>query len=255
MDDLFDSAWLKWAWGVRNAQVLLDSIKTFALQPNLQMYLPTSQHYHPKRHCIVLVVDDVVDPFPKLWGLLLGDVVHNWRGALDHVAWALYKRGKTPNEPKWKESGVYFPITTKRLKFNESLVGRRPKLPGVKLRDSAVVRRYQPYLGGKRKAPTHFFYILDELAKADKHRTLQPVLAFPETVTWTILGTRDCIYRDAFPKSYETRGRLNQAQNSSASTSRRLVPNRTLRCSHTSPSSQRFMSGFLSRNGCEGPGR
>ena len=195
----FESAWLKWAWGVRSADVLLDNIRELAAMTDLEVYLSVSMRYEAKRHCIVLVVDDVGQPFPDLWGLLLGDVVHNWRCALDHIAWALYKRG-TANLSERRERDVSFPIFTTRTAFNDSL---KKNLPGVKLRDTAVVRRYQPYLGGKRRSSKHVLLVLQELSNADKHRFLQPVIAYPKTASYTIVATSDCIYRRLAPKTHE----------------------------------------------------
>jgi hypothetical protein len=95
---------------------------------------------------------------------------------------------------------VYFPITASRTAFNAAL---KTKLPGVKLRDTAIVRRHQPYLGGKRRQNLHVLLVLDELSNLDKHRSIQPVLAFPKTASWAIVSTRDCIYRRLAPKTYE----------------------------------------------------
>ena len=113
----FDSAWLKWAMAVMNAEVLQDNVETFASQADLKMHAQLATYYDAKRHCVVLIVTEIVNPFPVLWGLLLGDIVHNYRCCLDHVAWALYKRGRTPNLSVSKERNVYFPIYGERIKF------------------------------------------------------------------------------------------------------------------------------------------
>jgi hypothetical protein len=206
--DPFDSAWLKWAWGVVNAQTLQDNIRTLALQPNRQVYIPRSQHYDPKRHCIVVVADDVRDPFPEHWGLLLGDAVHDFRSCLDHIAWALVCGGKTPPDtlkPGHRKK-IYFPIYDERTDFNDAL---DRELPGVKLRERAIVRAYQPYVSGKRNRHGQVLFVLNELSKADKHRSIQPVVAFPKHVNWNFSGEpRDCIFRDLAPKTYKGRTRL-----------------------------------------------
>lgn len=196
MADPFDSAWLKWAWGVADAPVLEDSIATLALQPDLQVYMPTAQHYDAKRHCIIWTVLDFRNPFPDFWGLLLGDVVHNWRSALDHIAWALYKRGSAKNLTPEEEGRIYFPTARYRTQFNKSLATR---LPGVRRGDRAIVRRYQPYHGGKRRRDKHVLFVLNELSRLDKHRSLQPVDAFPATASYEIGHCTDCIYRGLAP--------------------------------------------------------
>jgi hypothetical protein len=107
----FESAWLKWGMAGMNAFVLRDNITEFASRPNLAMEVQLAQYYDARRHRIVLLLDDVADPFPVLWGLLLGDVVHNYRSSLDHLAWELYKRGRTPNLSEAQERRIYFRFT------------------------------------------------------------------------------------------------------------------------------------------------
>jgi hypothetical protein len=203
MDDLFESAWLKWAQAVINAKVLEDNINELARQGALNVSFGMTQEYDPKRRCIVLRVGPGGVPriLPIHWGLLLGDIVHNYRSSLDHLAWALYKRGRTPSLSKWQEQGVYFPIATTRDQFNSWLVGKRPKLPGVRRTDIAIVRRYQPYKRGPTVRRRHVLKVLDDLAIADKHRTIQPVQAIPERAMYRLLGYTDCIPTGISPRS------------------------------------------------------
>jgi hypothetical protein len=197
MDDPFDSAWLKWAQAVVNAEVLEDNLNEFARQGVLQFPLGMTQEYYPKSHCIIITAgpEHVPQIFPVHMGLLLGDVVHNFRASLDHLAWALYRRGKTPSLNRWREQGVYFPITRSNDAFNYALIAtkkKRSKLPGVRRADVARVRRYQPYKSGKRGLDDHCLIVLDKLSNADKHRAVQPVEAVPEQAAFRILEVRDC---------------------------------------------------------------
>ena len=160
--------------------------------PDLKMEATFGTHYTAKRHCVSLVLYDVVDPFPPLWGLLLGDMVHNYRCCLDHVAWALYKRGKSPNLTERQEQNVGFPICAKRSTFNNTI---KQKLPGVKRADTAIVRRFQPFAPGESRAFRHVFTILRELSNADKHRSIQPVVAVPNRIKFDPLRPIDCIIR------------------------------------------------------------
>jgi hypothetical protein len=194
MADPFESAWLKWAQGVGNGEVLLDNILTLAEQPNLKMETWFGQQYDAQRHCIRLIAR-VTNPFPAHWGPMLGDVIHNYRSCLDHLAWALHKRGRTPNLTEKQERAVYFPITSKREIFNACLKGDRAKLPGVRRADVAKVRLFQPYKAGQSRVHRHVFTVLDELANADKHRTIQPVIAVPNQIAFPQLAFFDCIRR------------------------------------------------------------
>jgi hypothetical protein len=185
----FEGAWLKWGMAVMNAKVLKDNVITLAGQPDLRVETTYATYYDAKRHCVILFIAEIGEPFPVLWGLLLGNVVHNYRSCLDHIAWALYKRGRTPDLPERKERNVYFPIHGDRVKFNESL---KRKLPGVRRADIAIVRRYQPYRPGKTRVHRHVFTVLDALAQHDKHRTIQPVVAVPDRIAFHNLSPIDC---------------------------------------------------------------
>lgn len=203
MDDPFDSAWLKWAQAVVNAEVLERSINDLAGQGELQMRLGLMQEYDAKRHCIILTVGPRETPavFPIHLGLLLGDIVHNYRSSLDHLAWALYKRGRTPKLSEKLERLVYFPLADTRLKFNGSL---KTKLPGVRRADIAIVRRYQPYKTGKRNVYRHALTILDELANADKHRVIQPIQGVPERALYRFVSQTDCVVTRISPRTRRT---------------------------------------------------
>jgi hypothetical protein len=179
--------------------VLGDNVDTLAKDPNLKLGISLAQEYHPKRHCIVVSVHEIDDPFfPRLWGLLLGDTVHNFRSALDHLAWALYKRGRTPNLSAKRERNVYFPICATRGDFNVSI---KRKLPGVRRADIAIVRRCQPYIHGQRNLHRHVLTVLTKLSNADKHRVIQPVQASPGNIGIRIGETTDCIYRGVSPRN------------------------------------------------------
>jgi hypothetical protein len=142
-----------------------------------------------------------IEPYPDRWGLRLGDVVHGYRSCLDHAAWAMVKRGRTPNLTEHQESGVYFPISATRGKFNASLNGKRPKLPGVQRADIAIARRYQPYRYGKRNLALHSLWVLDELSRNDKHRSIQPILGTPDAAYYEVTNAADCIVRGIQPRA------------------------------------------------------
>jgi hypothetical protein len=165
-----------------------------------------TKEYDAKRHCIVITAGpgEVPTVFPITWGLLLGDIVHNYRSSLDHVAWALYKRGRTPSLTKWQEQGIYFPIARERDQFNRWLIGKRPKLPGARRADVAIVRRFQPYITGQRRLNRHVLVVLDDLANADKHRVIQPIQALPESMSFEVVKVTDCTVTRLKPRARRT---------------------------------------------------
>lgn len=170
MDHLFDSAWLKLGRAIHHAQALQAAIDED--QDANDPLLSVRTEYQPGRHGFA-VYATAVRAVPSSWGLLLGDIAFNFRCALDHLAWALVSRGRTPPETLTtkQQKGVYFPVAKRREDFNSSLARM---LPGAKRSDIAKVRAMQPYRNG-RKHIRHNFVILAELNNHDKHRSLQPV--------------------------------------------------------------------------------
>src|SRR5262249_17772889 len=69
------------------------------------------------------------------------------------------------------------------------------KLPGVRRADLALIRKCQPYQAPKRFRSRHALFVLDELSRHDKHRTLQPVVPVPESSGFHIRRAVDCTYR------------------------------------------------------------
>ena len=190
--DPFESAWLEWAMAVTNARVLVDNVEQFASDQERKMHSRLATHYDARRHCLLLIVAEAVDPFPSLWGVFLGEIAHGFRCCLDHVAWALYKRGRTPNVSARRERNVSFPIHPTRVAFNKALDS---KLPGVRRADRAIVRRYQPFRPGESRAYRHVFTVLQELSNEDKHRAIQRVVPIASQIQFTKFEAIDWIVR------------------------------------------------------------
>lgn len=200
-DPLFESAWLKWAWAIFHAQTLERDIAAW-IEKDPDPIRTVRAEYQPKSHGFAVIVEDI-DPIPVQWRLLLGDIASNHRAALDHLAWALVSRGRTPPDtgkltPK-QEKAVYFPICESRQAFNAEIClpsGKsRPKLPGIRRADSAIVRHAQPYHRGTRNRPMDPFVMLTGINNGDKHRTIQPLWAYPSKIDIEVTHMRDCVLR------------------------------------------------------------
>lgn len=104
------------------------------------------------------------DP-PDLLSLLIGDAIHNYRSALDHVAWQLVLRGANPN-PK-RPIDVQFPIYSRRRDFNGNIHRRLPGADpdAVKFIKS---RNAKPRWNSRNNVLLH----LADMSNDDKHRNV-----------------------------------------------------------------------------------
>ncbi len=190
-DSLFDSAWLKWAQAIRHAEALESEIEATRSDGDPQPGFASSARYEAHRHGFGVFIDRIA-PTPPGQLLLLGDTANNFRAALDHLAWAIVCRGRTPAETltNKQQRGVYFPIANERRQFAGELPA---KLPGARRSDIAHVRRHQPYHFGERSRPRHYLNLMKTINDGDKHRTVQPIWVQPIEAAVEITDQRDCV--------------------------------------------------------------
>lgn len=105
------------------------------------------------------------EPTPA--ALLLGDVVHNWRSALDHQLWEI-----TPESVKKSSQGrsVQFPLN-ERARDHRSWMKKWEDHYGPKVLE--IVEAFQPYQAPEGQL--HPLAALKSLSNTDKHRTLNVV--------------------------------------------------------------------------------
>ncbi|MFC9560369.1 hypothetical protein [Agromyces sp. NPDC056965] len=100
------------------------------------------------------------------WSLLIGDTIHNYRSALDALAWEVaHLDGRAPHARHLRR--IYFPICTSRKDWEEQVKGPLSSVPkGILERLHSV----QPY----PFAPVDegIFVILHKLDIEDKHKAL-----------------------------------------------------------------------------------
>jgi hypothetical protein len=130
------------------------------------------------------------EPVPEHWAVILGDIVHNARSALDHLAWQLVQLGGS--EPTFR---TMFPILDNPFDWNTKGVDR---LKGARPEHVELVESFQPYhrrdlygwnwLQPAREDP---LWILANLDNIDKHRVLNATPMAVQAVGWTPLEVRD----------------------------------------------------------------
>jgi hypothetical protein len=123
---------------------------------------------------------------PDPWlAILAGDVIHNLRSSLDHLAVAIAPRSRKYNasfpickvDPWERQGRRYLHHIETRRSFNTAVKG---------MADEAVaaIKELQPYRQGA-EASIHIFAQLSRLENADKHRELIPYAAGLNEVTTT----------------------------------------------------------------------
>jgi hypothetical protein len=160
--------WGKFNWAKRHTDAL-DGMITFWLT----LYGRTAsfqfrKEFNPRTNCFSYRMTGQQPIFIEV-ALMVGDIVANYRAALDYLALILVDRGRTPCLTPSALVQVQFPIYSDRLAYNAALERR---LPGVRKQHRAIIRRHQPYHRGKR-AFRDALAILADLSNKDKHRKLQ----------------------------------------------------------------------------------
>jgi hypothetical protein len=168
-----DGAQLKFDWASKNLDLLHDEIRGLVNKDThgvLDKYDPKHGEY------VRYILGE--DPPPR-WSLLIGDVAHNFRSCLDHIAWQLAIARSPTGKPEdyWENVGqIAFPIFKSRSKYRGQ-PNRKPakqpvwRLDGVLQPHGRQMRKCQPYM--RRDAPeSHPLWLLHGLSNIDKHRVL-----------------------------------------------------------------------------------
>jgi hypothetical protein len=120
------------------------------------------------------------EPLPNL-SLILGDLVHCARGALDFVAWQLAVKHCGREPPEKEANRIQFPITPCLARFDD-----RRLWPYVSQKVRREMLRHQPHPGSD-PANDHLA-VIQWISNRDKHRLIVPLFAFinpPPVVDYT----------------------------------------------------------------------
>jgi hypothetical protein len=124
------------------------------------------------RRTYKLVLDDfaVVPPI-ELWGMLIGDCVHNLRSALDNFCFSAARiRCDPPADPR----GIQFPIFDTRQAYKSNAARTLKQLPDSA---AALLEHFQPFQKDTAdEIQRHSLMMLQHLSNQDKHRIPQVAL-------------------------------------------------------------------------------
>lgn len=133
----------------------------------------------------ILTVSVHINKTPDvIWGVCIGEIVHNLRSALDHVVWELFvKNNRQPPPPGSKNQ---FPIFITQAGFKKR--GEALFLKGIDDIAIDLIRSEQPFPvseGGTGEDIKSPLWHLKELSDCDKHRTLHLVGTLLEEYNFT----------------------------------------------------------------------
>jgi hypothetical protein len=171
-----DGWWEKWARGEEHCNLLDNEIlETFANEEN-RVRVVTEPGTEAGRYLLRVTA---LHTAPTMrWALIIGDCVHNFRAALDHLAWRLaliHNRGRNPQHA----NKIVFPIYDKPRKFRDAEIRS-----DFERFHWAIFEEFQPYQGIRGADSWSGKYIpqlalLKQLTNRDKHQHLTPVLLPP----------------------------------------------------------------------------
>jgi hypothetical protein len=130
----------------------------------------------------------VRDTPPIKWSIIIGEIVHNLRSALDHLAWQLVKANG--NKP---DRATGFPIFSDNPfadNASEKSLERWEKMTaGMHTDDIAILKELQPYNRGNRNSS---LFILNSLSNHDKHREIHFTQNVVTNMKVEFTNQRDC---------------------------------------------------------------
>ncbi|MDH4557977.1 hypothetical protein E8F11_22845 [Pseudomonas sp. BN417] len=161
-------SWLK----VERARQLLSGIyeSLGEFLDGYELDIPIENHADHERGCISVRIT-ALPSLPQDLGLIIGDIAHNYRCALDYLWWQLatHNLGREPTDEE--APSIQFPILKESDKWGKK--GFR----FVSLDDAAFVEKYQPFSFDTTDDSYTPLEGLNVLSNHDKHRVLTPVIA------------------------------------------------------------------------------
>lgn len=179
-----DGAHQKVGWGRHHAE-LFDRETDRLYGPEGNPPFTIDLQFDPKKSRFLAWVETVNEDTGDL-PLILGDALHNFRSALDHIAWQLARRqqGRVPRSP------VSFPIAPTPGRFHSPAVWTQ--LWEIGPREREMIENLQPYRQVFTGDLVHPLALLGARNNQDKHRLLHVVGLANNEMTVTPLAPSDC---------------------------------------------------------------
>jgi hypothetical protein len=161
-----DGVWAKLARAEEHLITPADEIKAFITRDPQPFGLSVPQFDSVTGWYVVYAIVD--EEPPGRLGVILGDVLHNTRSALDHLVWQLViLNGGTPNGGA---GGNAFPIARSEAAWRTA---QKRQLAGVAEAHRKIIEKTQPFkVDNPDRSPLAW---LQFLSNTDKHQIVHPV--------------------------------------------------------------------------------
>jgi hypothetical protein len=162
-------SWAKLKWAKRHINLLRTEITEVGKGDPKRISL--RRQYEQDQRAVVYRIDRFIE-VREHWGLIVGDVLHSLRGALDHLAWQLAIRhfnGVAPTDRKIVRH-IQFPIVSDKNNW-PAHVHREY----VDAADADKLERFQPFNLGPISRAAGDIHPIESLALVndiDKHRVI-----------------------------------------------------------------------------------
>lgn len=132
--------------------------------------IKSSAEYHPHIDYYVFQVIELPVEWRMRVAVMLGDLVHSLRSALEQLAWQLVLNHSGHPKTRKQKTRIEFPIKLNRRNLDSTYTFSK-----VSSSDQAILDLAQPY-NGSGNPKLHSLAILQQLSNRDKHRLLNPIL-------------------------------------------------------------------------------
>lgn len=160
-----EDAWAK----LDRGKALTAELRTEIEQAGTPNYreIALRREFDSESSCIIYRVAGRMEVLPH-WGLLAGDAIHNFRCALDYLAWQFALRFYDGSIPDKEERNIYFPIVYDATKWSKNTKHMNPD-------DVSKIVVSQPFKFADQEGVAIPLDLLARLSNMDKHRKVNIV--------------------------------------------------------------------------------
>lgn len=162
---------LKWGHAGRLGSALIQDYHLWRVSLGVE----TRAEFSDDRRVVTFYASLATSPPVHEWSLRFGDVLHNYRSALDALAWAMANLDNNAPEPQYRKQ-IYFPMKRTREAFDTEARTKLSSVPGFILDRMAMVQPYHVRPG--QAVEDGIALILHDLDIADKHKAALAAEAF-----------------------------------------------------------------------------